>query len=164
MTDPTAAFAQALAQAHAPLDAFAALERLVQARLGATLVTVTTVEEAGTLARRSYSNMPEAYPVSGTKRTERNAWTEVVLERGETFVANSLAEIATVFPDHVLIGALGCGSVVNLPVVLAGELIATLNLLDVEGYFTPERVALIQAELSLPALAAQLAYDRLTAG
>lgn len=161
MTDPFADFASTLAAARMPTDAFAALERLVQALLGARLVTVTTVEHGGTLARRSYSNMPEVYPESGTKEVERNAWTEVVVDRGETFVANTLAEIATVFPDHELIGSLGLGSVVNMPVTLGGELMATLNLLDVEGYFTAERVALIRARLTLPTLAAQLAFDRL---
>lgn len=159
--DPAIAFARALGTAAAPEAAFAALERLVQRVLGAKLVTVTTVERGGALARRSYSNMPEAYAVSGTKEVERNAWTEVVVDRGETFVANTLAEIATVFPDHELIGSLGLGSVVNMPITVGGELIATLNLLDAEGYFTPERVALIRDRLTLPTLAAQLAYDRM---
>lgn len=154
-------FVDDLGAAGSAADVWAALERLVQQVAPSKLVTVTTVEEAGTLARRSYSNMPEAYPVSGTKRTERNAWTEVVLDRHETFVANTLAEIAQVFPDHELIGSLGCGSVVNLPLFLGGEIVATLNLLDAEGHYTPERVARIEAELRLPALAAVLAAGRL---
>lgn len=161
MTDPMTAFATALGAARAPIDAFAALDALVQAVLGARLVSVTTVEQGGRLARRSYSNMPGPYPVSGTKEVEPNRWTEIVVGRGETFVANSLAEIATVFPDHELIGSLGLASVVNMPVVLGGELMATLNLLDVEGYFTPDRLSLIRDRLTLPTLAAQLAHDRL---
>jgi GAF domain-containing protein len=161
MTDPMTAFATALGAARAPIDAFAALDALVQAVLGARLVSVTTVEQGGRLARRSYSNMPGPYPVSGTKEVEPNRWTEIVVGRGETFVANTLAEIATVFPDHELIGSLGLASVVNMPVVLGGELMATLNLLDVEGYFTPDRLTLIRDRLTLPTLAAQLAHDRL---
>ncbi len=161
MSDPMTAFAAALGAARAPIDAFAALDVLVQAVLGARLVSVTTVEQGGRLARRSYSNMPGPYPVSGTKEVEPNRWTEIVVGRGETFVANTLAEIATVFPDHELIGSLGLASVVNMPVVLGGELMATLNLLDVEGYFTPDRLALIRDRLTLPTLAAQLAHDRL---
>lgn len=163
MTDPMTTFATALAAAQQPIDAFTALDALVQAVLGAKLVSVTTVENGGALARRSYSNMPGPYPVSGTKEVEPNRWTEIVVGRGETFLANTLAEIATVFPDHELIGSLGLASVVNMPVALGGELMATLNLLDVAGYFTPERVALIRDRLTLPTLAAQLAYDRLAA-
>ncbi|MBI1217781.1 MAG: GAF domain-containing protein [Rhodobacteraceae bacterium] len=161
--DPMTAFAGALAAATAPADAFAALDVLVQAVLPVKLVSVTTVEKGGALARRSYSNMPGPYPVSGTKDVEPNRWTEAVIDRGETFVANTLADIATVFPDHELIGSLGLGSVVNMPVVLGGALMATLNLLDVADYFTPARLALIRDRLTLPTLAAQLAYDRLAA-
>ncbi|MDE3027443.1 MAG: GAF domain-containing protein [Paracoccaceae bacterium] len=160
---PEQTFAHAIATARAPIDAFAALDRLVQELLGATLVTVTTVEEMGALARRSYSNMPDAYPTSGIKRVDPSRWNTIVLERHETFVANTLAEIATVFPDHELIGSLGLGSCINMPILLGGEVIATLNLLDAPGYFTPVRVALIADRLTLPALAAQLAYDRLRA-
>jgi hypothetical protein len=161
MTSPDLDFLAALAAARAPADAFTALDHLVQRRLGAKLVTVMTVESAGTLARRAYSNMPDAYPVSGTKPVEDNGWTRAVIHRGETFVANTLAAIAEVFPDHELIGSLGLSSVVNLPVSLGGEVLATLNLLDAEGYFAPERVTLLQSHLALPTLAAQLAYDRL---
>ena len=57
------------------------------------------------------------------------------------------------FPDHAIIGALGCGAVLNLPVVIADRLAATVNLLDVEGHFTPARIA-AAADLALPALAA----------
>ncbi len=92
----------------------------------------------------SYTNNPSAYPTSGTKVVELNVWTEIVLERRETYVANTLAEIATVFPDHALIGSLGLGSVINMPILLGRDLMATLNLLDVEGYFTPSRVKLVQ--------------------
>ncbi|OIQ71025.1 hypothetical protein GALL_473610 [mine drainage metagenome] len=160
---PEQSFAQAIATARQPIDAFAALDRLTQELLGAKLFTVTTVEENGALARRSYSNMPAAYPTSGTKRVDPSRWNNIVLERHESFVANTLADIATVFPDHELIGSLGLGSCINMPILVGGEVIATLNLLDAPGYFTPERVALIAERLTLPALAAQLAYDRLSA-
>lgn len=164
MDQAFARFNAALSAATAPQDPFVALHRLTADTVGARLFTVTTVEDNGRLARRSYTSHPAEYPVSGTKTVEPNRWTEVVLDRRETFVANRLAEIATVFPDHALIGSLGLGSVVNMPVILRGQIGATLNLLDVEGYFTPERVAFITAYLTLPTMAAQLLHDRLLAG
>jgi hypothetical protein len=39
---------------------------------------------------------------------------------------------------------------VNLPLVLEDELVATVNLLDVAGHYTPERVAAIEAQLAIP--------------
>lgn len=162
MTDPArSAFDAELAAAATPEAAFAALHRLADAAVGARLFTVMTVDMAAGLARRAYTSDPESYPATGTKPVEMNAWFEVVHGRHEMFVANTLAEIAEVFPDHELIGSLGCGSVVNLPVLRAGRLVATVNLLDAEGHYTPERVGRVAAELTLPAMAALLLADLL---
>ena len=65
--------------------------------------------------------MPDDYPVSGEKTLQHNKWTETVLHRHETFVANSIEEIAEVFPDFELIRSLGCESCLNLPVVIGGR-------------------------------------------
>jgi len=67
------------------------------------------------------------------------------------FVANTIADIAKVFPDYELIDSLGCQSVVNMPVVLGRELVGTVNMLDVEGHYTPERVELIKEIIAVPA-------------
>lgn len=159
MEEALGRFTAALSAATDPLAPFVALHRLTTEVIGTRLFTVTTVEDQGRLARRSYSSHPAEYPVTGKKIVEPSRWNTIVLERRQCFVANTLAEISEVFPDHELIGSMGLGSVVNMPVILRGEIAATLNLLDVEGYYTTERVALIQAVLTLPTLAAQLAHD-----
>lgn len=133
-------FADALAASDQPQAALAGLERLVLATLPVRLYTVMSFDRASGEAARIWTNSP-AYPLKGRKPIEANAWTMQVLDRHEPFVANTLAEIALVFPDHELIGSLGCGSCLNLPVVVGGEVLGTLNLLDAPGYFTPERVA-----------------------
>jgi hypothetical protein len=84
-------------------------------------------------------------------------WFEQVVINRQSFVRNTLAEIAEHFPDYELIGKLGCGSVLNMPVVLGGEVAGTVNCLDVEHHFTPERVAAAR-HLALPALAAFLIF------
>ena len=114
---------------------------------------------AAGLARRAYTSDPISYPATGTKPVEMNAWFEVVHGRHEMFVANTLADIAKVFGDHELIGSLGCGSVVNLPVLRAGVLVATVNLLDVERHYTRERVDIIASDITLPAMATLLTAD-----
>ncbi len=103
------------------------------------------------LARRAYSNHPAEYAVTGTKPIHRDAWFDIVHGEKRSFVANTIEEIAKVFPDHALIGSLGCGSVVNMPVVLEGDLVATINLLHSAGFYTPECVARAKAELAMPA-------------
>lgn len=161
MTDPLARFTADLAAAADGQSAQEALHRLACALVGARLFTVMRVDLELGVASRSYTSDPTSYPTSGTKPMEPNPWFEIVGERHETFVANTLAEIAGVFPDHALIGSLGCGSVVNLPVLRAGRLVGTINLLDVAGHYTPARVVTIETDLKLPAMAALLAADDL---
>lgn len=149
-------FARALGEATTAEAAFAALYQLAQALVGVRLLTIMTVDMEEGLARRAFTSDPESYPGSGTKPVERNDWFEIIHDRKECFVANTLEEIAGVFADHELIGSLGCGSVMNLPVFDDGALLATINLLDREGFFTPDRVRLVQDELSAPSRQAVL--------
>jgi len=153
---PLARFDAALAAAGAADAPFAALEALARETVGATLFTVMTVDTTAMVARRAYTSHPVDYPASGTKPVERNAWFATVAEDRVPFVANTLDEIARVFPDHQRIGALGCASVLNLPVVLGGVLAATVNLLHGAHHFDPARVDRARATLSLPAKAAVL--------
>ena len=156
-----AKFDHALGAAAQPDAAFDALYELTRAIVGARLFTIMTVDMEKMLARRAYTSDPQNYPCSGTKPVEMNRWFEVVHARREMFVANTLEEIALVFPDHELIGSLGCGSVVNLPIVLGGQLVATMNTLDREHHYSAGRVSVIGTEISLPAKASLLAFERL---
>ncbi|AKO99470.1 hypothetical protein MALG_04341 (plasmid) [Marinovum algicola DG 898] len=147
-------FEDALSGAVTETQAFDALCALTKATVGAKLFTVMTADMQAMLARRAYTDDPENYPTSGTKEITLNPWFEQVHGRRESFVANTLADIDAVFPDAELIGRLGCASVVNLPVILGGELVATVNILHEEGYYTPDRVAQAEELLRLPAMAA----------
>jgi hypothetical protein len=131
--------------------AWAALCNYAFAIGGHRLFTVMTVDLEAGLARRAFSDHPAEYPVTGTKPIQRDAWFDIVHGKRRSFVANTIDDIAKVFPDFELIQSLGCGSVVNLPVVLGGELAATINLLNVEHFYTPERVAALESQLALPA-------------
>lgn len=155
-SDFTAEFAAPLAAATTQDAAYGALYGFSQAQCPVRLWTVMAVDPAAGLARRAYTNMPDAYPASGTKPMMDNAWSDIVRGQHKCFVANTLADIAEVFPDHQMIASLGCASVLNLPIVDQGQLIGTLNLLDAEGYFTPERVRACQDVLTDPAREAML--------
>lgn len=156
VTKAQADFTAALASAATQHAAFEALYQFSQALVPVRLWTVMSVDHTAGLARRAYSNMPQAYPASGTKPMVPNAWSKVVIEGHKYFVANTLQDIAHVFPDHELIGSLGCGSVLNLPVVDQGVVIGTVNLLDAEHHFTPDRVTACQDLLTAPAHTAML--------
>lgn len=131
----------AIAQAGQPQETFRALEALVEQTVGVKLFTLMQLDHRRGVAWRNFSNMPDAYPTSGEKPIPDNAWSQQVLDRHETFVANTIEEIAAVFPDHDLIRSLGCQSCINIPVVIAGRTIGTLNCLHDVGHYTPDRVA-----------------------
>lgn len=136
MTD----FTHILASGNQPMVMFKALEQLVENTIGIKLFTLMEIDHAKGVARRNYTNQPDAYPLSGEKPIQQNSWTEHVQDRQQTFVANSIEEISAVFPDFELIQSLGCESCLNLPIVVDGSVIGTLNCLHDAGHYTPERV------------------------
>ena len=140
-----------------PETTFRALERLVDRTIGVKLFTLMEVDHVRNVAWRSYTNMADAYPVFGEKPRMQNKWSDIVDGRHQTFVANSIDEIAEVFPDHELIQSLGCESCLNLPIFINGQMRGTLNCLHVAGHYTPARVAAAQTLKPAGALAFLLA-------
>lgn len=149
--DSFARFDLALDAAQTPDDAYGALDRLVRDTVGVDLFTIMTMDLDAMEARRIYTSDEDRYPVTGTKQITKDRWYNHVVTEQKTFVANTLEAIATVFPDAKLVGSMGLGSVVNIPVRENGTLIATVNISDVEHHYTPERVAFCETELSAPA-------------
>jgi hypothetical protein len=153
MHSSEARFVDAISMAKDSLSAWKALEDLAGALVGHQLFTVMISDVPAALVRRAYSNRPGEYPTSGTKPLRGNTgdWFDTVFVKRRTFVANTIEDIAKVFPDHELIGSMGLGSVLNLPVVLEGDLVAAINLLAETSHFTPERIAAAEAQLAVPA-------------
>lgn len=127
-----------------PDDTFAALHSAARAACGARLFTVTVLDRRAGVARRAYTSHPADYPVTGTKSMGNSAWTEQVIGRGKTFVANDTAGFSVYFPDHAQINDLGCEAAMNIPVLQEDQVIGTVNILDVAGHFTPERVTVLE--------------------
>ena len=144
-------FSTSIGTAQTAEEAWRLLEDLTRTVPGHLLFTVMTVDMEAGLARRAYTSHPREYPVSGTKPIERDRWFDIVHGKRQSFVANTIEDIATVFPDHALIASLGCGSVLNLPVVLSNDLVATINLLAEPGHYTEDLVKEAEALLKLPA-------------
>ena len=160
MTDHKAALTQfnaEIAVAKGPDAAFSALQRLVQAVVGAKLFTVMQVDMAADVSRRSFSSDPVAYPVSGTKPINYGPWFDLVHKQRAYYVANTIEDISKLLFDHELINSLGCQSVVNVPIIIKDELVGCMNLLDVAGHYTQERLQTIREVLSVPAKLAVLA-------
>ena len=141
MKESSRSFALSIEERNQPQPTFDDLEQLVDQTIGIKLFTLMEIDHDKGVARRNYSNQPDVYPVSGEKPIQQNKWTEQVQDRHEIFVANSIDEIAQVFPDHELIASLGCESCLNLPIVVNGIVIGTLNCLHEAGHYTADRIA-----------------------
>lgn len=111
------------------------------ADLGTRLFTITVQDNARDLCWRAYTSHPAEYPLSGTKPLTHDGWYEACITAQKTFVANTIPEFAKYFFDHALITSLGLGSCVNIPVIGAGEVLGTINLLAEEMHFSPQRLA-----------------------
>ena len=139
---------------------FLALETIIREEVGARLLM--TFDARTGLSRRVHSSHPREYPVLGSKPLPAGVWSRTVIDERRTFVANTIEAIAEVFPDHELIGSLGCGSVANLPVIFSGEVIGAANALDAPGHYTPERVERLERLspfVTIALLAARLAGE-----
>ena len=86
---------------------------------------------------------------SGTKPANITDCSRQVIERKQIFVANDIEGIRAVFDDHELIKSLGCESVINVPIVVGGEVLGTINCLHEAGFYTNDKVAAAEA-LKLP--------------
>jgi GAF domain-containing protein len=147
------AFTDALATCNDDLGkVYIGLQDLAQQVVGHKLFTLMTVDRNTGEAARIYSNMPDVYPIFGRKPPNESHWRTQVIENHQTFVANDIDTIATVFDDHELIRSLGCESVINVPVIIAGQVIGTINCLAEAGHYSDERVTASQA-LILPGAA-----------
>ncbi|MDO9524410.1 MAG: GAF domain-containing protein [Gemmobacter sp.] len=147
-----------------PDDTFAALHRAADAACGARLFTVTVLDRKAGLARRAYTSHPDEYPATGTKPMRNDAWSDQVIGRGTSFVANTTPEFAIYFPDHALINQLGCHSALNMPVSDGTQVVGTVNVLDIEGHFTPERVATLESLVATHRTALLAAFAQVPMG
>ncbi|MGR0160172.1 GAF domain-containing protein [Paenarthrobacter nitroguajacolicus] len=92
--------------------------------------------------KRLFTSHPAEYPVGGEKTVEISpGWLGTVIEKKEPFLAPDLTALREVFADSELIQQLGCGAVINVPVLdQQRNVVGVLALLDAEGKYTQQSV------------------------
>jgi len=135
-----------------PAALFGALDAALGAVLGHRLFTLMRYHARTGESERIYTTHPREYPVGGKKPLNPTAWSEQVLRRQQPYLGRTPADVQAVFFDHALIGTLGCGSVLNVPVVWDGRVLGTLNLLHEAHWYdeTDAPVGLLFAALAIP--------------
>lgn len=128
-------------------------------RLGSILVTVTVITPDGTEVARVHSTHPEMYPVGGRKRMDPSQtsplWTEQVVTGQRPFLGADREAVRSYFFDWETIESLGCGAIVNTPVVKDGVTIGSVNFLGPE-HSLDENAVEIATEITLAATGAVL--------
>jgi GAF domain-containing protein len=114
---------------------FQSIDQALAELVGHKLFTILYTSPDAQQVIRLYSNQPVAYPVSGVKKMGPTPWGELVITRGQPYIGNDAAAIKWAFFDHELIASLGCDSVLNIPVVVEGKTLGTLNLLHQAGWY-----------------------------
>ena len=163
MTDYNAVQAAISEKGSQPQTALNALCALSDATFGLKLCTVSLNDLVTEEGIRVFSNMPEAFPLAGRKPRADTYWSKWVLDDQKTFVANDSAAIEEVFFDHELIKSLGMASVINVPIVVNGSTIGSVNCLHEAGHYTEERVAASE-HIKLPGAACLLLVQAIEAG
>ncbi|GHF27251.1 GAF domain-containing protein [Amycolatopsis deserti] len=131
------------------------VEARVAEAVGVRLFTVLAWFPERRAMRRVYSNRPEQYPVGGEKTVEISAgWLRQCVEEQQPYLGADREAVRAVFADAELIESLGCGAVINVPVVDGGRTLGALNILDAEGEYDEASVAAAVelAPLAVPAL------------
>lgn len=147
-----------VAAAHAahpqPEALLSALGSAVEEAIGYRLFTVLVHDAKAGLMRRIYSTQPDINPVNGSKPVTESDWMKQVLVRGEPFIGYTAADLKTVFFDHEILASIGCGSVLNMPVVWSGTVLGSLNILHQEGWYNEAHLPMARlfAQLTAPAL------------
>src|ERR1700704_3057703 len=73
--------------------------------------------------------------VGGHKPVTESDWHKRVIGERRAWVGYNYDDVKWAFFDHELIRSLGCESAINVPVVYAGRVLGTMNLLDAAGHY-----------------------------
>lgn len=106
--------------------------------VGVTLFTASVIADNGASMARVYTTHPEVYPVGGKKTLAGDTnpvWLEQVLKGQQPFLGADKEAVRAFFFDSAIIESLGCGAIVNVPVVNNGQTIGSMNFLGPEGSY-----------------------------
>ena len=119
---------------------FELLENAFQEIIGHKLFTVLRYDKSSLELERIYSSNPSNYPLNGIKKLTNTDWSKIVLVDGNVYIGYNSNDIKSSFPDYELIERLGCRSVMNIPLILEGNVVGSVNLLNKENWYNEHQV------------------------
>lgn len=110
-------------------------EHALGSAYGHILFTALVFDATNGRMRRIHSNREDVSPLGGSKAVTESPWVRRVLREGSIYVGSTREDIKSVFSEHTQLAAIGCDSVLNIPVRHEGVTVGTLNLLDKAGHY-----------------------------
>jgi hypothetical protein len=146
--------AEALAAPDQPKSCFAALDAALQDAIGHRFLTVLVYRWEEGVAERLYSSRPDLYPARGRKAIAEAPTQKRVAETRQPYIGRDAEDIRRDFPDHAKIFALGCESILNMPVVWRGRALGQVNLLHAARHYGPEHLQPVRvlAQMCIPVM------------
>ena len=148
---PSVSLADAMPEG--PGAIFDVLARRIQDNVGYLLMTVLVPASDAPFLDRVYSTNQDQYPLGKADPIEDSIWFRRLFSEGEAIVANDEEAIKAWLPGFDAYLAQGYGSLANIPIIISGNTIGLLNLMDEAGHFTAKRIAVLRQELPAAALA-----------
>ncbi|MHA7199140.1 GAF domain-containing protein [Arthrobacter alkaliphilus] len=124
------------------------VQEAVDRQVGFLLFTVLGFIDDGQTMIRLHSSNPPVYPVGGRKNMSVDVSQEwaTLFDGGKVpYFGRTKHDVQRVFADHDLINNLGCGAIINAPVLDGGNLIGALNILNAEGIYSEASLVAAQA-------------------
>lgn len=110
----------------------------VRALVPAQLITCTFVDVTGLQAKRTFTTMPDVFPLSGCKdiSIEKSRWNDTIFKQKKCFSINRVRDYPEHFYDWELIENAGLCSALCVPIINDNTVLGTMNILDCEGAYT----------------------------
>lgn len=134
----------------------AILERLAErlkAEPGYDLFTVLAPHSSGTRLDRLFSTNHQQYPLGPADEVKDDLWFRRLFDEKLPIVANTMEEIGAWIPDYAIFIEQNYFSLLNLPVVFAGQTIGLINVMGGANHFDDAALAEIQNTIPVAALA-----------
>jgi hypothetical protein len=134
-------------------DLFALLAARLRASVGYDLLTVLAPDQGGKRLIRHYSSRPDQFPLGEGDHVADNHWFRHIFQDKKPVVANDDAAIRAWLPEFTNAKALGYESLLNFPVVMAGDVVGLINIMAGRNHFDPRGIEEVRKLAPLAALA-----------
>jgi len=150
--DPDFARRVSAALATGPEALMAELSAFCTALPGITAATYLAVAPDNSVLHRIGTSDPENLPVGGFDPVDDGAWCRRILGEKRAIIGDTPDAMRPFIPETDDLVAMGYGATMCVPLVIAGEVKGTINLLGDTGALTDEVLAHVDSILPIAAL------------